>query len=487
MKPTDEQKTIIESTGPACVDAVAGSGKTSLLVQYAKARPRQRILCLTFNRSVKLLNQQRFLAAGCKNVRVETGHSLGYANVVPAGRYKIAKNGLALTDIVGLCGLSNIDPAEQMIFAGHIYRALVFFCNVATTSFSSLDYTCCPTSPAAREFAQIHHDEIIGHARFLLGEMYQRRLPLIHDAYLKFFQLQKPNLSGFDVIMVDEAQDIGGSMLDVYMRQPADLILVGDAHQSIYGFRHAVNAMAMAPYPHFPLSTSFRFGPEIASLAKKILRMKRSVEPSSRVPGIRGAGPADLGQSHAVLARGNLQLIKEAMAVVTKNAGAKLHFEGGLQSYTCLGEGSSLFDILHLRTGRRSQIRSAFIASFPDYQALEHYIEATNDQELRLAAKIVDEYSLLLFDLVRRLKAAQVERKDAEITFSTVHKAKGFEYDQVELVEGFIDREMLSSIKRKLIENDDSAPPKEAVLEEINILYVAATRAAKKLTIDFEI
>lgn len=52
---TTEQQAIVNSTGNIKVNAVAGSGKTSTLIEYAKARPKSaRILYLAFNRSVKI-------------------------------------------------------------------------------------------------------------------------------------------------------------------------------------------------------------------------------------------------------------------------------------------------------------------------------------------------------------------------------------------------------------------------------------------------
>ena len=40
MKLTAEQKAIINSTGNIKINAVAGSGKTTTLIEYAKARPK---------------------------------------------------------------------------------------------------------------------------------------------------------------------------------------------------------------------------------------------------------------------------------------------------------------------------------------------------------------------------------------------------------------------------------------------------------------
>jgi superfamily I DNA and RNA helicase len=55
MNLTQQQKDIIRSTGNIKINAVAGSGKTTTVIEYAKSRPPgSRILYLAFNKSVKL-------------------------------------------------------------------------------------------------------------------------------------------------------------------------------------------------------------------------------------------------------------------------------------------------------------------------------------------------------------------------------------------------------------------------------------------------
>ena len=65
-----------------------------------------------------------------------------------------------------------------------------------------------------------------------------RHLP--HDAYLKLFQLSRPNLyqlTGVDVIIIDEGQDMSGSMLGIFNQQKGPRMIVGDPAQQIYQWR----------------------------------------------------------------------------------------------------------------------------------------------------------------------------------------------------------------------------------------------------------
>jgi hypothetical protein len=84
MELTQEQHAIINSTGNIKINAVADSGKTTTIIEYAKARPQNsKILNLAFNKSVKLESERKFAEKGLPNVKVETAHSLAYKHIVP--------------------------------------------------------------------------------------------------------------------------------------------------------------------------------------------------------------------------------------------------------------------------------------------------------------------------------------------------------------------------------------------------------------------
>ena len=58
--------------------------------------------------------------------------------------------------------------------------------------------------------------------------------------------MSNPNLrdyAPFDVLLIDEAQDMNLPMLDICLKQAAPKFIVGDPHQQIYAFNGAVNGM----------------------------------------------------------------------------------------------------------------------------------------------------------------------------------------------------------------------------------------------------
>ena len=82
-----------------------------------------------------------------------------------------------------------------------------------------------------------------------------------------------------DLIILDEAQDInevlGGILADQQDLHNADIkfLIIGDRNQSMYRFRGTVNAFEIIKTDYkLPLTQSWRFGPELAKIANKILK-----------------------------------------------------------------------------------------------------------------------------------------------------------------------------------------------------------------------
>jgi F-box protein, helicase, 18 len=131
MELTREQFDIINSDGNIKINAVAGSGKTTTIIEYARTRPgTSRILYLAFNKSVKLEAIKKFNEKGIKNVTVETAHSLAYSHIVFQSKYKVRGNGYKTNEIAELLHLQgNEEKHTEYIIANHINKFIAYFCN----------------------------------------------------------------------------------------------------------------------------------------------------------------------------------------------------------------------------------------------------------------------------------------------------------------------------------------------------------------------
>jgi F-box protein 18 (helicase) len=480
MKVTEEQKAIIFSSGNLRINAVAGSGKTTTIIEYAAQRPAPaRILYLVFNRSVRTEAVKKFESRGLANVRVETAHSLAWRYVVAGKGIEIAKHGYSSHELVKILKLpkGSIRHGEFMI-ANHILKLVSMFCNSEKLKFSDVAYAEKLVDLQARSFFEQYRRVIYQHAERFMKKMDSGEIPVTHDYYLKKFHLSQPRLP-YDYILFDEGQDASAAMLDIFLRQDAVKVIVGDSNQQIYSWRYAVNSLDKADFTTLQLSSSFRFGEAIADLAKQVLGYKtrfKSVEPFA----IYGKGKSGKSYSKAIIARTNLGLLLKAIEYTTESPpDQKLYFEGNIQSYTYADDGASLHDVLHLYNRQRRLIRDPLIASMKDISELEEYIRGIDDAQLSMMLDIVREYGNAIPGLLRNIKSRHAERENADVIFSTVHRCKGMEYDAVHLVDDFITEARLD----KVLGSRDAALHYDRLNEEINLLYVAVTRARQSLHI----
>jgi superfamily I DNA/RNA helicase len=531
MELTAEQKAIIASTGNIRINAVAGSGKTTTIIEYARTRPaKSKILYLAFNKSVKLEAAKKFAQLGLTNVRVETAHSLAYKYTVIRYGYKVRALGYRATELVDILKMRQLGERHaEYILANHVLRFAAYYCNSDALKLDELNYRDTITEQKVRSFVNANYAMLEKYTAEFLRMMNSREIEVTHDYYLKKFQLTCPKLK-YDYILFDEGQDASPAMLDVFFNQEATKVIVGDRHQQIYGWRFAVNSLEKADYTTYNLSTSFRFDQDVANLAMEVLKYKAHLAvpfvPSSfgslsaplktgaqddtgrkqefvsiagsapdnttvkrEAVSITGAGRFTAITSRAILARTNLGLLLKAIEFVTGNRNVKkIYFEGNINSYTYADDGTSLYDVLNLYKNEKSRIRDRLIRSMSDMKDLEQYIEKTGDPQLAMMVEIVEQYGDRIPGILAKIKALHVEnekRHEAEIIFSTVHRCKGLEYDEVELVSDFIKEDTIIRLKTDAKRKEPLDVAK--LTEEINLLYVAATRARVKIIVEQEI
>ena len=481
MNLTSEQQAIISSTGNIKINAVAGSGKTTTLIEYARTRPlRSKILYLAFNKSVKLEAVRKFSDVGLKNVKVETAHSLAFKHIVFKQNYKVRAQAYKTNEIAEMLGLKATgEKHAQYVVANHINKFITYFCNSEKSKVQELNYLDTISDPKARSFVTAVYDYIEGQTRLLLSKMDKGEIEVTHDFYLKKFQISNPKLD-FDYILFDEGQDASATMLDVFLRQEATKVIVGDTHQQIYGWRFAINSLEKTDFKSYSLSTSFRFSQSVADLAKATLGLKKCISREQEIV-IIGKGESKQTKSRAVLGRSNLGLLLKAIELLSKNKIKHIYFEGNINSYTYADEGASLYDVLNLFNGNHQLVKDKLIKAMKNMEELEDYIEKTEDNQLSMMVEIVNEYGNEIPDIIKMIKRMHVEnneREKAEIIFSTVHRCKGLEYDDVYLVNDFITEDKLKQILKESKVKEINI---DKLNEEINVLYVALTRTRNKI------
>ncbi|XP_034877597.1 F-box DNA helicase 1 isoform X2 [Mirounga angustirostris] len=467
--------------------AFAGTGKTSTLVKYAEKWSESRFLYVTFNKSIAKQAELVFPS----NVICKTFHSMAYGHVGRKYQLKKKLNLFKLTPF-----MVNSVLAEGK--GGFIRAKLV--CKTLENFFASADEELtidhvpiwCKNSQGQRVMVEQSEklNGVLEASRLWdnmrkLGECKEEAYQMTHDGYLKLWQLSKPLLASFDAIFVDEAQDCTPAIMNIVLSQPCGKIFVGDPHQQIYTFRGAVNALFTVPHTHvFYLTQSFRFGVEIAYVGATILDVCKRVRKKTLVGGNHQSGiRGDAKGQVALLSRTNANVFDEAVRVTEGEVPARIHLIGGIKSFG-LDRIIDIWILLQPEEERKKQnlvIKDKFIRRWvhkEGFSGFKRYVTAAEDKELEAKIAVVEKYNIRIPELVQRIEKCHIEDLDfAEYILGTVHKAKGLEFDTVHVLDDFVKvpcaRHNLAQLPHFRVESFSE--------DEWNLLYVAVTRAKKRL------
>lgn len=457
------------------VKACAGSGKTSLLVMMAEAKVAPSIY-LCFNKANADEAKGRFP----RHVQCATGHSVAFHVTgkaifhktkrpapTPQRRYVNVAGTPAEVAIYYRLDAIQFDD-ETMVPArwlGQLVKETV--AAFEQSADFDLDIKHVPTAALRKKLHDNwEHITTVQRTAFRWAKRFwadriDPASPVMcsHDTYLKLYQLLKPVISK-DVIYVDEFQDTTPCMLDIIMRQAehAQIVMVGDPRQAIYGWRGAVNAMQMVQCDEYPLTKSFRYGQAIADVATQVL------EGDLRITGhdvldskAEFSGLVDRTKPHARLFRTNMELLFAAVQAIEE--GLSVCIETDVRDFVKL-----LQSALGLFNNVMKDVKHEALVPYESWEALLE--DAKDDPALGRLVKIVSEgHATKWVELLE----THVNPSNPLVTFTTAHKSKGREFEQV------------------IVESDFKSGKDEKgnwiglTFEEQNLLYVACTRAIMML------
>jgi len=277
-------------------------------------------------------------------------------------------------------------------------------------------------------------------------------------------------LSQYDRLLIDEAQDLSPVMLACLEEYRGSVTIVGDGYQSIYSFRHALDALPRVHADgHFLLSKSFRFGEEIAEFISSYMRSV--VDPSFRMVGneeIRSRisiGEHYIRDQATILARTNFELVR--LAVGYMRSGKAFVFERDV-SYIL----QRIYDLWQISCGRRKLVRDKMLKMFISIDDVRRFAQTSSNASLIASILVIETYKNempdLIYDLQEHIEEAK-ELPSGGITLSTVHSYKGQEADRV-----YIASDLHRNIDRAVSSGDSGS-------EECRVFYVAASRARRHL------
>lgn len=489
---TAEQMEVAMCEDPlVLVRAFAGTGKTTTLLSYIEYHEDESALCLAFNRSAAAAMAERARRMGIVNADFSTMHSYAYHRMRRSARLK----GRVLPSIphaqLAEAFKDNLAPKDDALAAASLLADIF-------TAWCRSDIA------RPRDFLDAFPDALRARAKaesLALGNAFDCFLRMCgwlvkrpdtfpwmtHDAYMKLCALQNQEDIGFDVIIVDEAQDSQRVLLGMISRMPCRKVLVGDPCQQIYAWNGCVDAFGAVCGPEslfsdepteIALTRSFRCPDGITSIARPWLRL--------------------LGAKNGFLPRGrDIPWSGHAAFIARTNAAVLWHLDalrkqGVPPSDICLMGASPanfehVFDVAMLSQKRFRDVRSPGTARFGSLKEFADFAREMRDMASLAAVDLVNRRGADdILALRPYLRSAFAETpSEAKITLSTVHRAKGSEFDVVALGPDFFSASRAASRESAAAADREAGgdtPPRKYNIEEFRLLYVAMTRAKFELT-----
>lgn len=421
---TPEQEALLGATA-ARVDAVAlaGTGKTAALSEFARRRARAKWRYLTFNRALA----DEAVASMPSNVRAGTFHALAFPRYgAPLGP-KLGKRFNPL-EVRRAVGWTAFEGWETAVAALRQWREGFLASTAQVPALGQL-----PPAAWAWLVARPGLLDAIGGS-----EGFMKAAERLWDVTLdgRWTEIDAPGETplklmalagvswGADGILVDEAQDLTPAMMHGLNQQGAQVIAAGDPSQNLYAWRRAGGAWPTAGAELFSLTGSFRFGEPVAEVANACLARLGQAQRLVGLNPVSSVAPADgpLSPGLTWLAR------TQAGALV----GALAALEQGLRP-AWVGKGSlgRLQAVLDVADGRAST--DPWLAGLTSLDAVAQTAEEAGALEWRSAVRLIQRQGAS--EIKRALKEMVAQQGEGDVRIATVHQAKGRTFDRVRLAD----------------------------------------------------
>lgn len=523
-----EQREAAESLiGPTCILAGAGTGKTRTVthrIAYGIAKgyfSANRVLALTYTNRAAGELRARLRQLGIGAVSVKTFHAAALSQLeffwpqfagVPAPTVLQSKARL-ISQVADVAKI-RLDAAALRDFAGEIeWRKYSMLSMEDYSAIVKSRPKVGGLSPAKNlELQQAYEDAKIKAQRVDWEDVLVLTLGMLRAEPRALAHVQQQ----YRFFTVDEYQDISPlqhALLDTWLGNHSDLCVVGDPNQTIYSFTGATSEFLQNFDSRYPdanviqLTRNYRSTQQIVSFANRLTTDSATVDPL-RSEGEIGLAPrllsfATVSDECAALAGSIRNKIEQGtkpsdIAVLYRVNGQSEAIENALTvagiDYQVRG-GERFFNRPEIQSAIRS-VRAEAVSptSKPLYQVVSDICRSLGWQTQQPTEKgsarekweslnsflaITDELAegSTVADFAKELderQRSQHEPVKAAVTLSTMHAAKGLEWELVYVVgltEGYLPITYA---------NTDAE-----IREEQRLLYVALTRARKELTLSW--
>lgn len=452
-----------------CVNATAGSGKTTTLLELAnQANRNYNQLFLSFSNTIVNELKRRIPS----HVQASTIHSLGLSLL----RSKYNRINIEKDKYFNLA-LECFEKRDKKTFSNAIViKEICDYARLTLTPFESrpIGIMC--------DFYGIDADPIqIKWACDLLGNQSKRvsDIDFTDMLYLPVhFDLESKQK--YDIIYLDEAQDTNKTQLTLLEKlcsERTQMISVGDFYQVIYGF--AGNDPKSFQYLHerpntqaLPLSVCYRCAKEIVYEAQ---RLNPDIQPfEGKESGVVREGTLnEVTVDDLIICRNTAPLIQAYFALLYRNIPGKIigkdMEKGLLKLVDKCGSPTTVFSLksrlLDYEIELEDSLKENGVTNIDKHPKMISFLE--KKQILLIIAGKCEALSQLKSEVQRIFNDTQ-----KGVVLMTIHRSKGLENDRVFIIQRMDGKRLLPSQKATL---------DWELEQERNLEFVAITRAKKEL------
>jgi len=460
---------IRESRKSRIVEAVAGSGKTTTIVEGMKYLPQgSSALFLAFNRAIADELGQRVPAG----VQASTFHALGNAALRASNsRLRLDKGKVwrHLADNYNSKYKKLFFPVKRLV---ELARGQVGMEDDPRFIAALIDNYDVDIPRNGGTGNADNEDAVVAMALSTLKSISLRTAKTYDFADMLYLPVKwRLPMTRYENIFVDEVQDtadIQRDMLRLSLELGGQLTAVGDTFQAIYGFRGANTASMSVTKAEFqcdslPLSISYRCPRAVVELART---MVPHIEACATAPdgAVRRDAELDvekLSPEDMILCRNNAPLLELALQLLAARKPMRLmgDFQEVLESFIRRFDADTIVEL-------RIRMNKWLEKEIADCEAKEQWGKLARAQDRVECMCVLMPGHETVDDMLGTL--AKLFTPGMGPTLSSIHKAKGMESRRVWIL-------------RPDLMPSKYARTDAAKQQEQNLLYVAITRAREEL------
>lgn len=477
---------IQHGNGNSVINALAGSGKTSTIVNAVKLIPSTcNALFIAFNKEIVKELEKKL--AGVKNVQVKTLHSLGLLMIrrnlgtnIEIDEYKyrtfIKKNIKQLSS-------ADFDKMTTKLIQQYTDN-VTQLCDLGRYNLAQCEKDLLQVS--ARHDIPIIDDECNAVLNVMKwGRENTTSIDFTDMVWLPYELTLNPIGLQYDYIFIDECQDLNAAQRELFLRcfrRGTRFIAVGDKKQAIYSFAGA-DAESFAKLQNLPNTTtlplpiSYRCPKKVVNLANQFVDTMECREGAPDGEIVHNVSIKDIHDGDMVLCRTKMPLIKLYMRYL--RMGVKSYVRGqdiGLNLLRMVDKTEQI--VLNVSLQKDGVFARLYDDLFEERNRL--MIKRGMDlEDATLSNQIMNKYDSIKAleilaegltsarDLHDRIENVFAESADG-VCLSTIHKAKGLEANNVYI--------LCKTLMPSRLATQDWEKEQEQ-----NLMYVAYTRAKYKL------